>query len=194
MINSSKQKLLYIHGLSSSGNSNTVRTLRRLLPEMEIIAPDIPVEPRQVLSLLEQLCEKENPDIVIGTSMGGMFAQQLHGYRKILINPAFHVSEFMRSITGVQPFLNPRIDGAVEYEITEDLCDAYMEIEKTQFCGVTDFDKENTFGFFGKNDTLVCCEKEFRQYYKHYYLYQGEHRLSVEDIRDTIIPFIKQIL
>lgn len=43
--------------------------------------------------------------------MGGMFAGQLRGYRKILVNPAFHVSEFMRTQIGVHEFLNPRQDG-----------------------------------------------------------------------------------
>ena len=50
--------------------------------------------------------------------MGGMFAGQLRGYRQILVNPAFHVSEFMRTQIGVHEFLNPRQDGKTQYEIT----------------------------------------------------------------------------
>lgn len=61
--------------------------------------------------------------------MGGMFAGQLRGYRKILVNPAFHVSEFMRTQIGVHEFLNPRQDGKTQYEITSELCDAYQAIE-----------------------------------------------------------------
>ena len=34
-------KILYIHGLSSSGASNTAETLRRLLPGVTVISPDL---------------------------------------------------------------------------------------------------------------------------------------------------------
>ena len=40
-------KLIYFHGFASSGASGTVQLLRKLLPEDEIIAPDIPVDPQE---------------------------------------------------------------------------------------------------------------------------------------------------
>jgi len=121
--------LLYLHGLSSSGQSNTPNMLRKLLPDWNIVSPDIPIDPEEALCMLRRLCKEIAPDIVLGTSMGGMFAQQMHGYRKILVNPAFHVSEFMRQNLGVQTFFSPRKDGATEYEITSELCDAYKAME-----------------------------------------------------------------
>ena len=47
-------KLIYFHGFGSSGASGTVQLLRRLLPEDEIIAPDIPVEPLDALPYLRE--------------------------------------------------------------------------------------------------------------------------------------------
>ena len=73
-----------------------------------MLSPDLPVAPQEALDMLRHLCELEQPQLIIGTSMGGMFAQQLRGYKKILVNPAFHVSEFMRTQIGVHEFLNPR--------------------------------------------------------------------------------------
>ena len=125
-------KLLYVHGLSSSGLSATAKNLRLLLPECDVIAPDLPVNPDEAYGLLKDLCAKECPELIIGTSMGGMFAQQLRGYRKILVNPAFHVSEFMRRQIGTHEFLNPRQDGETHYEITPELCDAYRRLEEHQ--------------------------------------------------------------
>lgn len=87
--------------------------------------------------------------------MGGMFAQQLRGYKKILVNPAFHVSEFMRTQLRVHDFLNPRKNGETKYEITSDLCDSYQLIEANQFADITDFDIKNTYALFGTQDTLV---------------------------------------
>ena len=81
--------ILYIHGLSSSGASGTARHLQDLLPETRVIAPDLPIDPDEALAMLRDLVATERPDIVIGTSMGGMFAQQLYDCRKILVNPAF---------------------------------------------------------------------------------------------------------
>ena len=40
-------KIIYFHGFGSSGASGTVETLRRILPEHIIIAPDIPVDPEK---------------------------------------------------------------------------------------------------------------------------------------------------
>lgn len=83
------------------------------------MSPDLPIQPQEALTMLIELCELYNPELIIGTSMGGMFAQQLRGYKKILINPAFHVSEFMRTQLGVHDFLNQRKNGETKYEILQ---------------------------------------------------------------------------
>ena len=66
--------IIYIHGLSSSGASGTAKTLQLLLPEFKVLAPDLPIDPNESLSLLLKICKELQPDLVIGTSMGGMFA------------------------------------------------------------------------------------------------------------------------
>ena len=65
-------KIIYFHGFASSGASGTVQTLRKIMPDIEIIAPDIPVDPQEALPFLKELCRQEQPDLIIGTSMGGM--------------------------------------------------------------------------------------------------------------------------
>lgn len=189
-----KKKILYIHGLSSSGATSTASAMRELLPQVTVISPDVPLPVRAALPLLHEICRIESPDIVIGSSMGGMFAQQMYGYKKVLVNPAFHVSEIMRQKIGVQPFLNPRKDGATHYEITSDLCEQYEEMEKHQFEGITDFDRDNTYALFGNRDTLVNGYDEFLQYYIGAFSYSGEHKLSYEDIRDVIVEIIKRLI
>lgn len=183
-------KIVYVHGLSSSGNSNTVNTLRKLLPNDNVLAPDLPIEPFEALSMLRELCSKEQPDVVIGTSMGGMFAQQLHGYRKILVNPAFHVSSFMRKNIGIHPFFNARVDGVDSYEVTSELSDQYELLESTQFAGITSFDIERTYGLFGVNDELVDCSLEYQKYYKHMMKFEGGHRLTSKDIELILLPLL----
>lgn len=107
-------KLIYFHGFASSGASGTVQLLRKLLPEDEIIAPDIPVDPQEALPYLKQLCADEQPDLVVGTSMGGMYAQQMRGFRRICVNPAFRMSTMSKGLrTGTHKFLNGRKDNAI---------------------------------------------------------------------------------
>ena len=64
-----KQKILYIHGLSSSGSSSTAKNLRMFCPNYEILSPDLPILPDEALDMLRSLCKKEHPNIIIGTSM-----------------------------------------------------------------------------------------------------------------------------
>ena len=189
-----KNKILYIHGLSSSGSSSTARNLQALLPDYSVLSPDLPVAPQEALDMLWHLCELEQPQLIIGTSMGGMFAQQLRGYKKILVNPAFHVSEFMRTQIGVHEFLNPRRNGETHYEITSSLCDAYQKVEKGQFSDITELDKENTYALFGTKDTLVHGYDEFMLYYKKASWFEGEHRLNLEVMRSSVIPLIEKIM
>ena len=85
-------KLIYFHGFMSSGASGTVESLRHMLPELEVVAPDIPVDPAEALPYLKQFVADEQPDIIVGTSMGAMYAQQMFGYRKICVNPSFNMS------------------------------------------------------------------------------------------------------
>ena len=68
------KKIVYLHGFGSSGTSGTVQLLAQLLPEVEIVAPDIPVDPVDALPFLQEFCDKERPDLIIGTFMGGMYA------------------------------------------------------------------------------------------------------------------------
>lgn len=53
-------KMLYVHGLSSSG---TADRLRRYLPDDVIFSPDLPVEPDEALVLLQDLVKREGIDL-----------------------------------------------------------------------------------------------------------------------------------
>ena len=60
---STSMKLIYFHGFGSSAASGTIRTLREKLPDFDVIAPDIPVDPAEALPFLRELCEKEQPNV-----------------------------------------------------------------------------------------------------------------------------------
>ena len=185
-------KILYIHGLSSSGSSGTADRLRRFLPNDIIFSPDLPIEPQEALTMLKELIEREHIDLVVGTSMGGMFAQKLRGVKKILVNPSFHVSRSMRAKLGINEFLSPRTDGATQYEITEELCDGYEKLENEQFDNLTDEKIEITLGLFGTADDVINCSEEYKLYYTRCRQFNGGHRLTEKDIKFTLLYEIEQ--
>ena len=108
-------KLLYIHGFASAGSSGTATHLRNMLYEygVEVVSPDIPVMPVEALAFLKQTVADIQPTLIIGTSMGGMYTEQLYGTPRILVNPSFHMARHLTfQGMGRREFLNKRQDGA----------------------------------------------------------------------------------
>ena len=114
-------KILYLHGYGSSGQSSTVEYLKKSLPDYyHIEAPDIPVDPAEALPFLKQLCEEKRFSVIIGTSMGGMYAHQLPAdFARICVNPALHLSEITDVMkVGTFDFFQPLKDGQTQYTIS----------------------------------------------------------------------------
>ena len=188
-------KIVYFHGFASSGATGTVDLLRRMLPDDEIIAPDIPMDPVEALPFLKEFCASRNPDLIIGTSMGGMYAQQMRGYRKICVNPAFNMSRMSKVLkTGEHKFLNGRKDSQKTFRITKDIIQHFNNMERQQFKGITPFDLENTYGLFGIHDTSCNTYDLFRKYYRNAQRFDGEHQLNEKVLKSAVLPLVKTIL
>ena len=188
------KRIIYLHGFGSSGSADAADYLRTKLPDTEVISPDIPLDPQMALRELNKLCHVVNPDVIVGTSMGAMYAQQMHGYRKVLVNPTFHVSEIMQRNKGINRFSSTREDGETEFTITGRLCDDYKIMEMYQFIGITTFDKAHTYAFFRTEDMLANDYDEYLKYYGNATKYPGGHSLQQECIKAYILPNIKQLL
>ena len=187
-------KLVYFHGFGSSAASRNILTLNERLQDFEIIAPDIPVDPAVALPFLKELCRKKQPDVIVGTSMGGMYAQQMFGFNRICVNPAFFMSEKSQVLkVGTFEYLNPRQDGQMLFTITDDIIHHFIEMEEHQFDGITPSEQKRVWGMFGIHDTLVNCEDTFLQHYHHVIHFDGEHRLDDTTINEVLIPLIRQV-
>lgn len=186
------KKLIYFHGFGSSAASNTIQTLRTKLNDFIVIAPDIPVDPTEALPFLRDLCWREKPNIIVGTSMGGMYAQQMFGFKRICVNPAFYMSSTSKVLkVGTFEFFNPRLDGETHFTITEEIMRHFAEMEIRQFDGITEDDIENVWGIFGDNDTQVNCKEEFMKHYHNVSDFHGGHRLDTKTIDNELIPIIR---
>lgn len=185
-------KVLFIHGLASSGAYKMASSLRILLKGSEVIAPDVPIEPGEALNLLEGICRDERPDLIVGLSLGGFWAQKLRGYRKILVNPDFHISRLLRTMTGEREYLSPRCDGALTFTVTDALCDEYARLESVEFDGLASEEVALTTGMFADRDEMVNCKDEFEAYYPgRSRSYPGTHLPNYPEIKKYILPVIE---
>ena len=79
---------MYVHGLLSSAQSGYRKDVAGTDAECYLVAEDIPVHPEEAIEMLQKMAETEQPDLIIGTSMGGMYTELLKGFDRILVNPA----------------------------------------------------------------------------------------------------------
>lgn len=188
-------KIVYMHGFGSSGSGSTVKTLQELLPDWVVLAPDIPVDPTEALPFLKEFCKMERPNVIVGTSMGGMYAQQLRGFKRICVNPAFDLPQHKDILyEGTFEFFNTRKNGETSFTITPEIISHFAEMDAHQFDGITDEDRDNVYGLFADGDTTVNCEEIFRQHYINVILFHGEHRLNRQVIEEVIVPLVQELV
>lgn len=184
-------KILFIHGLASSGAYKMASSLRILLKPCEVISPDVPIDPEQALGLLQRICAEQEPDLVVGLSLGGFWAQKLRGRRKILVNPDFHVSRLMRTMLGENEYLSPRADGATTFTLTPEICDAYEALERVEFDALTPEEIALTRGMFATEDERVRQGAEFEEHYPGRGVsYPGGHLPNFPELKSYLVPLV----
>jgi len=189
------KKMMYVHGFGSSGQSGTVRRLRTVFPNATVIAPDLPLHPEEAIALLHQLCRDEQPDIILGTSMGGMYTEQLRGFDRICTNPALCIADTMHDhgLTGTQQYQNPRQDGVQTFYVDKTLVKEYRTVSERRFEGITAEDSGRVFGLFGDEDTVVDTFDLFHQHYPQAIRFHGEHRMDDRSFMHSVLPVIRWI-
>lgn len=189
------KKILYVHGFGSSGQSGTVMRIREVLPSAEVIAPDLPISPQEAIDMLRNLCSTERPDLIIGTSMGGMYAEMLYGYDRILVNPALQMGDTMKEhgMIGAQHFSNPRQDGIQDFIVTKALVKEYKEMTEQCFSNVTPEEQGRVWGLFGDEDTTVDTYDLFHSHYPTAIRFHGEHRMNDKSFMHSVMPVVRWI-
>lgn len=179
-------KILFVHGLASSGAYKMATLLRQLMKPAEVIAPDVPIDPDEALNLLQSICDREIPDLVVGLSWGGFLALRLRCRAVAVVNPDLHISRIMRTMTGEVDYLSPRQDGATSFSITDALCDRYEELEKDS--PVSDA-QNRILGLFATEDELVRCGDEFESLFPDKAIkYPGKHLPTYPEVKKFIAP------
>lgn len=114
--------ILYLHGFHSSPSSAKITIFKHYIEQncqhINLVAPQLPCKPKQVVNLLEQLISEHQFSAVIGSSLGGYLATYIHNKLNIpavVINPAAKPFELLHDYLGEQ--IHP-ITGE-QYQLTE---------------------------------------------------------------------------
>lgn len=95
--------LLYIHGFGSCGRGNKIDCLRDHFGTDEVLSPDLLPDPEAAVELLEGLIAANPVDLLVGSSLGGYYAEWLNGQHRIpsvLINPSTQPYRTLASLVG----------------------------------------------------------------------------------------------
>lgn len=190
-------RILYLHGLASSKESNTVKVLKEHLQEDIILSIDIPMEPYDALKEIFKTITTFHPHLIIGNSLGGFYAQFFEGPLKILINPALKPDEEIRKVLGGYgefPYLKDRIEKTFTYNSSDET--SFAILRENFELTIKDIDHvRQTYAIFGMYDTVVNDREYFRKHYlnKHALTFNGEHRLTDDNIIHILIPLINEI-
>ncbi|MGN0234154.1 MAG: YqiA/YcfP family alpha/beta fold hydrolase [Bacteroidaceae bacterium] len=191
--------VLYIHGFASAGSSGTAIVMRNMLyPHgVQVISPDVPTSPLQAQKMLHQLVQEIHPKLIVGTSMGAMYAEQIHGVPRILVNPSFHMARLLtfRGM-GRMEFRNKREDGAKDFRVDKDMIQEFKQVEKDSFQDVSLQERHLVWGIFGIQDRQVNCQADFRKYYDSAQMrfFEGGHYLNDHVLSREVMPLVMNLL
>ncbi len=191
--------ILYLHGFAGSGASGTATSMRNALYEhdIQVIAPDIPVMPAEAIPFLRKQVEELEPDLIVATSMGAMYAEQLKGHLRILVNPSFNMARLLTfGGLGRRPFRNQRQDGQTDFKVDKEMIAQFKDVEKHSFENINEEEKNIVYGLFGAHDKRVNCQDIFKKYYgnKHFTIFDGEHYLNDHILKKVVLPLVKQLI
>jgi len=193
------KKVLYIHGFASAGSTGSATQMRNhLYPKgVQVLSPDVPTDPIEAITFLKDLVEREMPDLIVATSMGALYGEQLKGFKRILVNPSFHMAQRLTFWgLGRREFRNKRQDGQTEFKVDKQMIQAFQQVEKESFKGITEEEKTLVWGLFGTQDKLVNCQSDFLKHYgrAQMQLFEGEHFLNDKVLSKVVMPLVEKEL
>ena len=162
-----------------------------------MLTPDLPIHPKEALSLIQELIDREKPDLLIGNSCGSFYAQMVAsvaGIPALLGNPHFQMTEFLKQRIGEHQYKSPRKDGNQNFIISESLIEEFAELEAKQFDSCTSSSKDRIWGLFGEQDTLAHFEPLFLKHYNQSFHFPGGHTPTAEEVRTWYVPLAEKML
>ena len=125
----SRPTAIYVHGLASGANAATGKTLSKRFSNFKWITTDLGEDLVANVRQLNECIKEHKPQLIIGTSMGGLTLLYANAPDavKIATNPALSIADCVRNTIGLgrHKYFCKRLDGATEFELTEEMCKGY---------------------------------------------------------------------
>ena len=194
--------IIFLHGFFASGSCILAKTLREAFEpivqnKIRVLTPDLPIHPKEALKVIRELCDKENPDLLVGNSCGSFYAQMvapLIGVPALLGNPHFKMTDFLKERIGEHEYKSPRADGNQHFTIDESLIAEFAQLEEHQFDCTNPYYRDKVWGIFGEQDSLAHFEPTFLAHYNNVYHFPGAHTPTEEEVKTWYIPLIQKML
>ena len=120
---------IYVHGLASGANASTGKILSKRFSNFNWITTDFGEDLAANVRQLNECIKEHKPQLIIGTSMGGLTLLYANAPDavKIATNPALSIADCVRNTIGLgrHKYFCKRLDGATEFELTEEMCKGY---------------------------------------------------------------------
>ena len=149
---------IYVHGLASGANAATGKILSKRFSNFNWITTDFGEDLAANIRQLNECIKEHKPQLIIGTSMGGLtllYADAPDAV-KIAFNPALSIADCVRNTIGLgrHKYFCKRLDGATEFELTEEMCkgyEAYIAAHKPSL-------GKSSYAVFASHDELLGDE------------------------------------
>lgn len=125
--------MMYVHGFMSGSNGAKQRQLQKQFNNRyRVIAPELDADPDKSLAILNQIIKEENPEILVGTSLGGWMTLMCDSgdAELVIVNPGMfpHIT-LARWLNEKQTYFCERLDGLQTYTLTQDVIDKYLKYD-----------------------------------------------------------------
>jgi hypothetical protein len=192
------KKIVFLHGFFASGSCAPAQTIKEVLEgKVEVLTPDLPMNPFEAWSFIHDLCDREKPDLLVGNSCGSFYAQMLApivGVPALLGNPHFEMTKFLVERKGVHQYKSPRKDGKQDFVIDDALIEKFARLQQVQFDYTSPYYKDKVWGLFGEQDSLAQYEPTFLEHYNVTHHFPGGHTPTPEEVKTWYVPLIEKML
>lgn len=123
---------MYMHGFGSGAKSTSSAVVGARVSGYDWLHPEMPLDPFEALAKANEWAQTFRPEMIVGTSMGGMFTTMIDApwAVKVVVNPAMEMDRSLHRIGyGKYDFFCEREDGVQQYVIDEPLVRLYEQFK-----------------------------------------------------------------
>ena len=147
-------KIVYLHGFASVGEGNKSQIFKNFFGAEHVTAPDLPVNPSQVINIVNDIVRQNNdyPLIFVGTSLGGFWANyfaQKWDVPCVIVNPS------TRPSISLKKYQNANIKNNVTQKPVEVTSRDITEYEKIEKYLATNTNGALINMFIAKDDEVI---------------------------------------